>query len=128
MRTYTWEDSRISVNVSHPYWRSLQGEIREYIYLDGDFAEKCLWMPKLQLFDARQMKLYDPKPTSLDKSPLQVCLTKDGQISVTSFNLQLTLNCVMNFQQYPFDKQVNMGVKIWLYDIKSNNFRKFRRY
>ena len=52
------------------------------------------------------MKLYDPTPTNLDKIPLQVYLTKSGQISAISFNLQLTINCVMNFKLYPFDRQV----------------------
>ena len=105
-RTYTWHDPRIIINSSHPYWRSLRGDVHEYIHLDGDFCGRCLWMPNLQLFDSREMKLYDPSPTNLDKIPMKVSLTKNGSISVSSFNLQLTMNCVMNFKLYPFDKQV----------------------
>ena len=110
-RRYTWEDARILINFSHPYWRGLKGNVREYINLDGEFVEKCLWMPKLQLFDSREMKLYNPTPTNLDKTPLKVSLAKSGHISVTSINFQLTMNCVMNFQLYPFDKQVNDSVR-----------------
>ena len=106
LRKYTWEDSRVLPNLDHTYWRSITNETRDYISLDGSFAEECLWMPKLQLFDARKMQLYDPTPTNLDKIPLHVSLTKDNMITVTSVNLQLTLNCIMNFRHYPFDEQV----------------------
>lgn len=124
LRKYTWEDSRVLPNLVHPYWRSVTNETRDYISLDGSFAEECLWMPKLQLFDARKMQLYDPTPTNLDKIPLHVSLTRNNKIIVTSINLQLTLNCIMDFRHYPFDKQVtkyNHILDVFLSNTRNNN-------
>ena len=107
MRTYSWEDLRITPDFKHPYWNSITNETRKYISVDGTYAEECFWMPKLHLFDARKMQIYEPTPTNLEHIPLHVSLTKNKTIVVTSVNLQLTLNCIMDFRHYPFDKQVS---------------------
>ena len=105
-RKYSWEDLRITPDFKHPYWNSITNKTRTYISVDGKYAEECLWMPKLHLFDARKMQIYDPSPTNLDNIPLHVSLTRNKTIVVTSVNLELTLNCIMDFRHYPFDKQV----------------------
>ena len=121
LRKYSWEDLRITPDLKHPYWNSITNRTRNYISVNGKYAEECFWMPKLHLFDARKMQIYDPTPTNLDNIPLHVSLTRNKTIVVTSVNLEVTLNCIMDFRHYPFDKQVIndiLGNKIKGRDLK----------
>ena len=106
LREYSWTDSRITLNFTHPYWSSPTNGTRYYIRLDGKFAEKCIWMPQVQYLNARKMMLYSPSPTAIDNSAMDVYLTKENEILVSFLNLQLTLFCKMDFHNFPFDKQV----------------------
>ena len=113
LRKYKWKDKRILLNLTHPYWRSATNTNRTYIRLDSEFAERCLWMPQLQFIGARKMNLYNPSPTAIDNSAMEVYLTKRNAIEVSFLSLQLTLFCTMNFLKYPFDSQVSKRLTLY---------------
>ena len=51
-----------------------------------------------------------PSPTSSNGSPFKVLLHKSGMIQVELRNLQITVPCTMEFDDYPFDQQVVMNI------------------
>ena len=59
------------------------------------------------------MNLYNPSPTAIDNSAMEVYLTKRNAIEVSFLNLQLTLFCTMNFLKYPFDSQVSKRIPLY---------------
>ena len=76
--------------------------------MDGEFVEKCLWMPRLLILGTRKMAMYRPLPISSNKAPMEAYLDESGNIELAAFELQLTLNCLMDFHRFPFDDQVRV--------------------
>ena len=106
---YGWSDPRISLNKTHPYWKNKDHQ-RQSIRLNNDFVEECLWTPKLQFFGISKMALWNPSPTSAANSKKQIYLASNGVVRIFSFNLKLTTTCDMNFDTFPFDRQVYMFI------------------
>ena len=97
------------MNKTHPYWTFQNDSLYQgYMRLDGTFVEKCLWMPKPHILGARKLLIYRPLPTSLVGDPMDVYLERDGGIEFVTYELQITLSCLMDFRKYPFDEQVRL--------------------
>ena len=106
-RVIRWHDSRIALNISHPHWILPSGQKRrKSIRLNEQYLENCLWMPSFMILGTKKMTSYRPLPTSLDNSPMSVTLDSDGSVTMTGIQLQVIVDCVMYFGQYPFDEQV----------------------
>ena len=105
---YTWNDPRIKVNISHPYWKGRRNQTRNSVRLNGDFVDECLWTPKLQFLGTVKMSLWNPHSTSTTDGKFQTYLRSDSTVKISSFNMKLTIACNMNFDRYPFDIQVSV--------------------
>ena len=100
---YHWEDTRILINQSHPYWRE---NTSSKTRLNGDFVVECIWTPNLHFFGTSKMSMWKPSPTSLTDGAMEVYLDAKGVLYTYSYNMKLTVNCIMTFDKYPFDTQV----------------------
>ena len=105
---YQWEDPRIRVNKTHPYWKGKNNEMRHSIRLCGHFVEECLWTPTLQFLGTVEMSSWNPQSTSTSNPRLQSYLNSDSTLVVSSMHMKLTIACNMNFDKYPFDQQVSI--------------------
>ena len=107
-RFITWNDRRIVLNNTHPFWRNTMGQnYTKEIRLNEEFVEQCLWIPKLHILgNARKMEMYRALPTNLDNSPMEATMNQYGWITLTAFQVQITYDCIMEFHKYPFDEQV----------------------
>ena len=117
-RFIKWQDPRIVVNDTHPFWNTARGNkgIKE-IRLNEEFVEKCLWIPELHILgNARKMKMYRPLPTTLENSPMKATMNKEGKITLAAFQTQITYDCLLEFHKYPFDEQVK---RIFVYMTRS---------
>ena len=106
---YFWEESRITVNTSHPFW--IDG--KSSLALRGDFVEECLWVPGLVHASAQHIGVFNPTPTELTGSPKKYSLDKKGNIHVWMRNVEVKIACTLDFGSYPFDKQVYFRLQMY---------------
>ena len=110
-QVYKWRDPDIHVNTTHPYWKGKsQGLQRRNIRLNSEFVEECLWTPKLQFLSTAEMSIWNPSPTSTTDSKMDTFLTYNSFLAVSTFSMKLTIDCNMEFINYPFDRQVRNNI------------------
>ena len=101
-QTRVWDEPRIKVNKTHPFWTSGN----TYLKLDGKFSEECLWNPDIYYLNVHNIDLYNPSPTVRIGSPINIFVDEWGNILSWLQTSKLTLSCGMDFSYFPFDKQV----------------------
>jgi hypothetical protein len=114
-RFIEWNDPRIVINDTHPFWITAIGHKgMKKIRLHEEFVEECLWIPKLHILgNARKMEIYRPLPTTLEDSPMEATMNEEGGITLSAFQIQITYDCLMVFHKYPFDEQVKKNLRIY---------------
>ena len=104
---YEWADARIVINQNHSYWKSGKDSIK----LEGEFVEKCLWTPHLHYINVHHIDVFQPTPTSVLGSPIEYYLEKTGTVCVFMRNVKLTVSCGLDFDKYPFERQVSISIE-----------------
>ena len=96
------------MNTSSPFWETGKSSLA----LKGDFVEECLWLPELVITNAQDVDVYNPTPTELTGSPIKYSLDKNGNIHAWLRNAEIKISCTLDFDSYPFDKQVSVQCQI----------------
>ncbi len=85
-----WQDLRIRTNLSAV----------SLAFVSESFFLDCLWSPTLVF-----VNLADVRQWELAKQPISYFVKKDSVVGYISYR-EISVSCKMNFENYPFDKQV----------------------
>ena len=100
--TLFWNEPRITINTSHPYWETKNLMMK----LKGKFVEDCLWVPSIYYTGVDETHSFNPTPTKNKGSPFKYYLNNTGELVAWMLVSKLGLSCSMDFTWYPFDIQV----------------------
>ena len=66
----------------------------------------CLWTPDLVFTNTHHIEVFNPSPVELSGSPNKYSLDNNGNVHVWMRNAEVKVSCSLDFEKYPFDKQV----------------------